>query len=932
MNSVLSRLLVFSLLLLLQNGVFAQQDCSSAITVCSNSYVQNTSYAGIGSVQDVPAGSSCLDGGEANSVWYTFAVTNAGNLEFQLNPLNSNDDYDFALYNLSNENCASIEAGINVPVSCNYSADQGATGISAGGIGNNNGSSDPNQNAPVLVSQGETYALLVSNFTASQNGYSLNFAGSASIVDNNAGALDTVLLDGVCNPTTIRLFLTQPISCGSIANDGSDMVITGPSNVNIVYASSVGCSGSMTDGIRLDLLNKIQTLGTYTITIATGSDGNTLTDACGNEVQSGLTISFEVEFIGPDVVVVNIVDESCGQSNGSALCDVTNGTAPYLYDWSPTSPTQNTPEAINLIEGTYYCTVTDANGCIERGIAQILNNTPIDVSNTTTGTVSCYGAMDGTAEVIPIGGTPPLTIEWLTNPSQTGQLITGLSGGNWHFIVTDATGCEQTGSVNVPQPAQINLPTVIVNPDCGATNGSVTVNPTGGNGGWTFSWNTNPVQTTNTLTNVSAGVYTITVQDQNGCTANKNVVLADNFAPNASIENRVPDCGQGVGQATAVPTSGTAPYAYQWNTNPPQTAATATNLFEGDYFVTITDGAGCVQIINVKIDSVPPPALSTNLTQPGCGLSNGGIEALVSDGVTPYTYAWSSSGNTTSVEAGLSAGNYTVTVTDNIGCTDTEFILLEQLSPQSEMTSNDACDGDEVSFSSTTTSGATVWSWDFGDGTNSDQEFPTHTYAIPGQYEVMLILEGGCMNDTVVQTVSIFAPPTATFIIDPEIVTTRTNAQFIYNGNGGINFFWDFGDGTISTENSPRHLFEMEGFYTIFMQTTDANGCEDTTSTTIEVLLQPVVYLPNAFMPEGTPENSRFKGYGIGIVSAELSVFDRWGTLLYFSNDVNEITLSGWDGDFKGKPASQGVYVYKIKAEFYNNSAFEKLGTVTLIR
>ena len=273
-----------------------------------------------------------------------------------------------------------------------------------------------------------------------------------------------------------------------------------------------------------------------------------------------------------------------------------------------------------------------------------------------------------------------------------------------------------------------------------------------------------------------------------------------------------------------------------------------------------------------------------------------------------------------------------VVVTDSIGCIDAQSEELVQLPPESEVTSNDVCDGDEMSFSSTTTSGATVWSWDFGDGNSSDQEFPTHTYSTPGQYDVTLILEGGCMNDTVVQTVNVFDPPTATFVMDPEIATTRTNAQFVYTGTGGTDFVWDFGDGNISTETNPFHLFEVDGFYTIFMQTTDANGCQDTSSMTIEVLLQPVIYLPNAFMPEGTPENSRFKGYGIGITAAELSVFNRWGTLVYFSDDVSNIMIRGWDGTFKGEPAGQGAYAYKIKASFYNNTSFEKLGSITLIR
>lgn len=909
----------------------AQQDCSSAISVCSSSYVQSNSYVGVGSSQEIPAGSSCLDNGEVNSVWYTFSPSNSGNLEFQLNPINPNDDYDFALYNLTNDSCTGIGVGANTPVSCNYSADQGATGISIGGTGNDNGSSGPNQNSPLPVIAGETYALLVSNFTASQSGYSLDFTGSVSVADSEPALLDSISMNGLCNPNSIRLWLSQEIDCSSISGGTFDVQVTGPSAVTIASVTGSGCSDGRTNLLNVSFTNKIQVVGTYNAVVQIGGDGDSFLDGCGNQTPVGNSIAFDVEFIGPDIDIYNHLDASCGDDNGAAQTAVTNGSAPFTYSWN-SSPVQTTQNASGLPPGNYRVWVTDSNGCKDKASVTIDNNSPINVNNSSFTPVTCNGDDDGTAQITPTGGQAPYVIEWQTNPIQTGSNATNLGGGNVTVIVTDNTGCEEQAIINIPQPGAINIPVAIVNPDCGVANGSATVNPTGGNGGFTYSWNTTPVQTTNTATNLLAGVYTVTVQDQNGCAATTNAVLADNFAPNATIEGRVPDCGQGVGQATAVPTSGTAPYSFEWNTTPPQTTATAANLLEGDYFVSITDGAGCVQIINVKIDSVPPPTVSTTLTPASCGQSDGQIDALVTDGLEPFTFTWSSSANITATETGLPAGNYLVQVTDSIGCTDAQSVELLELAPESEFTSTDVCDRDEMSFSSTTTSGATVWSWDFGDGNNSDQEYPAHTYASPGQYEVTLILEGGCMNDTVIQTVNVFDPPTASFIMDPQIATTRTNAQFVYNGNGGTNFLWDFGDGNISNENNPSHLFEVDGFYTISMQTTDANGCEDTTSLTIEVLLQPVVYLPNAFMPEGTSQNSRFRGYGIGITGAELSVFNRWGTLLFFSNDINEITISGWDGSYKGKPANQGVYAYKIKASFYNNTTFEKLGTVTLIR
>jgi gliding motility-associated-like protein len=237
-----------------------------------------------------------------------------------------------------------------------------------------------------------------------------------------------------------------------------------------------------------------------------------------------------------------------------------------------------------------------------------------------------------------------------------------------------------------------------------------------------------------------------------------------------------------------------------------------------------------------------------------------------------------------------------------------------------------------MNFSFTTTSGATAWEWDFGDGTTSTDANPTHTYSTAGDFDVNLSLTGGCLPDNVSDTATVFEPPTAAFTIDPQIPTTRDNIAFIYNGNGGNLFSWDLGDGTSSTESRPTHQYPEDGTFDVFLTVVDANGCEDTITQTIEVLLEPVVYLPNAFIPEGTLENSRFRGYGIGVVLAELSVFDRWGTMVFYSNDIGEILTTGWDGTFNGKPAKQGAYAYKLKSSFYDGSEFQKLGSVTLIR
>lgn len=911
-------------------SVFAQQDCFDAIYVCNSSYTQNTAYSGVGAEQEVPPATTCLGNGEVNSVWYRFTVYSSGSLTFQLNPLNPNDDYDFALFNLTNDSCSGILNGTLAPVSCNYSSEVGATGLSNNGSGNSNGSSGPNQNAPLNVSVGESYALMVSNFTASQNGYSLDFGGSASVADNDPAVPDSISLANACNPKQVILFFSEEFNCASISGT-SEITVSGPSGVTVTQVIGLNCNDGTTDRIRIKFQDKIMVTGTYTITINPGSDGNTFVDGCNNQVLPGTVYTFNVDHIGPDVSVTNVTHTNCGLDQGSAEAIVTNGTSPFNYTWN-SSPVQHTAIATGLGPGTYRIKVTDANGCQDKVNVVIQNNSPFTLTNNSVTDVSCFGGNDGTAQLIPSGGQAPYTISWSTTPTQTGQNATGLTAGTVTATVTDNTGCTEDIDLDINEPSAISIDVSTVRPDCGFSNGSLSAAVTGGGGNYSYAWDTNPVENTASINGISAGVYSVTVQDQSGCSNSESTILTNNFAPSADISGRVPDCGQGTGSVTVVPTSGTAPYTYSWNSSPPQTGATATGLTQGDYFVTITDANSCIQIMNVKVDSVAAPTITVNLTQPTCGMNDGEIEANVINGISPLAYAWSSSSNTSNMETGLAEGSYTVNVTDSIGCTDSLTVDLMQLPPQSAFQTDGVCLGEESSFQGQSTANPTSWYWDFGDGTTSNLQNPVHQYASSGDYAVTVYFLGGCVDDTVTQTVSVFVPPSADFAIQPEVVTTQMEAIFGYTGTGGTSFLWDFGDGETSILAEPTHQFDQEGFYTIILTATDPNGCFDTSSTTIEVLLQPAIYFPNAFMPDGSLNNMVFKGYGFGVVSAELWVYDRWGTLVYQATNSRDVLFGGWDGNYAGKEAPQGVYAYRVKASFYNNTSFEKLGTVTLIR
>lgn len=907
-----------------------EQDCFNAIFVCTNSYNQPNAYSGVGSVSELPLGAGCLTS-ESNSVWYRFTANTSGTLTFQINPNNANDDYDFAVYDLTTDSCDGIVSGTNLPVRCNYSSTAGSTGLSGAGTNPTEPSNGPNQCTPLDVNAGETYVLLVNNFTNTPNGYSLDFGGSASIADPDPPAVDLITFSGgACNPNRIILTFNENIQCSSIASDYSDFTITGPENLVINQVLGLDCNnGSLTDQVRLRFTDYIMTPGTYTVTINPGTDGNSLLDLCGNEIPAGTSYTFEVENVGPIATIDSYTDSDCSVANGSATAGVSNGTPPYTYNWNST-PAQTTQTATGLGLGTYRVTVTDANGCTSRAVVNIGNIGAPDLSISSITDVSCNGGSDGEATAVASSGSSPYNYVWSTTPQQTGTTISGVTAGTYTVTVTDANGCQAFEEADVDEPDEISGNISVVSASCGVDDGSATVVASGGTAPYAYSWSTNPPQTGQTISNVFAGVYDVLITDANSCTATETAIVVSVVTPNAFIDTTIPSCGGPTASVTVGVDGGNGPHTFSWSTDPVQTAPTAVNLYPGSYYVQITDANSCVQILNVKVDSILPPQISIDtLVQPACGQADGTITVSTAFGQGPYNYEWSNYETGASIQ-NLPEGNYQVVVVDDIGCSDTLDVLLEQLPPVTQITATVVCEGFPTEFAFTTDADPSSWLWDFGDGTTSTDSLPTHVFDSGGVHNVALILLGGCEDDTINQSVEVFNNPVPSFTTDPEVVGTRTSVNFIYTGDPAVTYLWDFGNGSLDSSESPATIFPDSGQYVITLGVTDANGCSNTVQQIVDVINEPSIYLPNAFVPEGFTQSYLIKG--TGVTEIDFKIFSRWGNIVYESTDINEVMTVGWDGRLKGNFVPQGVYGYVVNTTFVNGNQFSRTGTIVVIR
>lgn len=324
----------FILITLLMQGVFSpdafaqitgpEQDCIGAIPVCQTVFVQSQSYQGAGVINDISAGSSCLGNEENNSVWYTFTITVAGVLEFSIVP-QAGDDYDFALFNLTGASCNDIFIGTpGIEVRCNYAFTTGTTGLQTGFSGQSSGPGGVAFLAPINVSVGERYVLVVDNFSSTASGYTIDFAPSAnttaSISENVPPVLDSIVPVVCQNPSFLTAIFSKPVACNSLQADGSNFSLSGPAAVTVTGSNCP--AGATRTAVQLNLSAPIMTAGTYTLLFNSSVNGLTLEDACGNAAvlasdtftfyaNEGIQASFSFNCISDTIEFINTsVDDS----------------------------------------------------------------------------------------------------------------------------------------------------------------------------------------------------------------------------------------------------------------------------------------------------------------------------------------------------------------------------------------------------------------------------------------------------------------------------------------------------------------------------------------------------------------------------------------------------------------------------------------------
>jgi len=249
-------------------------------------------------------------------------------------------------------------------------------------------------------------------------------------------------------------------------------------------------------------------------------------------------------------------DATCGDANGTATANATNGNAPYSYAWSTGG---NTQTITGLAGGNYNVTITDAIGCTT--VCSVTVGSTNAPTCTASATDATCGDANGTATVNGVGGTAPYNYAW-SNGGNT-QTITSLAPGNYNVTITDGNGCTTECTATVGAIAAPTCTASATNAICGDANGTATVNAAGGTAPYSYAWSNGG--NTQTITGLTAGNYNVTITDGNGCTTVCSATVTASDAPTCTASATVATCGDANGTATVNAAGGTAPYSYAWS-------------------------------------------------------------------------------------------------------------------------------------------------------------------------------------------------------------------------------------------------------------------------------------------------------------------------------------------------------------------------------
>ena len=815
----------------------------------------------------------------------------------------------------------------------------------------------PNNSTSDIVPVGTTYTWSnpIINPSGSVVGSSLQ-----SIPQNN---ISQTLINTLTSPATVTYTVT-PASGFCIGTPFIITITVNPStNPNVIKTNST-CYGINNGSITTNITGGIPfSTGAPYIINWTGPNGYTatspnitnlvpgiynlsITDAGGCPILNNYTLTEPSDIIISTDTNSNV---TCfGSANGSIGITVSGGTGNYTYTWTKNGIVYaSTDDIINLDPATYVISVTDVNNCGPKTLTFTITEPPVlAISVASKTNVDCYNASTGAISIMVVGGTSASAYNYSwTGPNgflSTNQNLTNLFAGTYILTVSDDLGCTKNLTVSLTQSTEIIINAVTTPIVCyGDNNATISVTLSGGNAPYQIQWSNLAVGLNQN--NLAPDNYTISVTDNLGCQKSLtiNIPSPPVFSVNPIITN-ISCFGAHDGSIVLNFVGGIAPVNLIWSDGSPA-GITRNNLGPGIYSVIITDAKPCT--ISRTFTILEPQILvlsAITINALNCTDANSGaINLLVSGGTAPFTYLWNN-GSITKDLINISAGNYSVIVTDSRGCTKTDVYSITRPNPivlTVNTTTITNCSSYTISqiFTAQATGGVAPIQFSWSSGTVSGINNQIMTTTQNGLIILNAIDAIGCSTT---YTFNVLVP----ILGNPSFSTNSIGytsyglfsiqdpIQFVSTITGDyISILWDFGDGTFSNDINPIHTYLIpKDFYLVTQTVTYPFGCVYSNNISLNVEKGYLLVLPTAFTPNNLDGiNDTFRAVTKGLKNIKLDIYDTWGSLIYSETGNN---LIGWNGKIKNVDSENGNYYAKVTAETFYGTIINENKTFVLIK
>jgi len=566
-----------------------------------------------------------------------------------------------------------------------------------------------------------------------------------------------------------------------------------------------------------------------------------------------------------DAVEDGIVQPTCGP-DGSIAISVTGGSPDYTFQWQQDGVDFSTDQNLsNAGTGSYTVVITDDSGCsMELGPFEltepdgmVLTGTPTDASCNMEGT-----PFDGSIDLEVTGGTADYTYSWTsdagTDVISTDQDLSGLAGGEYTVVVTDGNGCTATETFTITAPEVFDVAWTSENPSChdsnGDPDGSIVLNVTGGTGNYTYAWTTDDgaglVADAGDQTGLSAGTYTLTVVDENGCEIVKDVTLEgpteivvalSKIDPTCSAENGTSD-----GSIDITVSGGSGDYTYAWTsdggTGLDEDGTNQSGLGNGVYTVVVTDVNGCSSTEEITLEGPDAITVDAEILDPTCfGAEDGSITLNdVTGGAGGYSYNWNTVGgsglNTTAQsQSDLDAGTYMLTITDDAGCSatfewelngPTEIVVTVDDQQDPDCHPSQGPENGTITISASGGAGDLTYAWSSDNAATLVDNEATQTNLPGGTYTVVVTDSNGCSTTEEITLIEAGEIDLESTVVPPTCSGANGSIWIAISPEGDTDeytYVWSTTDGDGITQGEKHQTALTPGTYELTV--TNQNGC-----------------------------------------------------------------------------------------------------------